>query len=104
MSNNDEDDNNDKDNIIANTVRLTIIVMIIKVKMTISVKSISIIDKWLTEYSLAKDVSHLPFSFSPHLLEFLQNFSNTKRENIKKAINYDSINSNNNPTITISKQ
>lgn len=85
MSNNDEDDNNDKDNnIIANTVRLTIIVMIIKVKMTISVKSISIIDKWLTEYSLAKDVSHLPFSFSPHLLDRI--FQTQKGKILKKQL------------------
>lgn len=45
------------------------IVMIIKVKRMISVKLILIIDKWLTEYPLAKNVSHLPFSFSPHLLD-----------------------------------
>lgn len=40
----------------------------IKLKM-ISVKLILIIDKWLTEYPLVEDVSHLPLSFSPHLLD-----------------------------------
>lgn len=65
------DDNDDKNNNISRKYSKTnmIIVMIIKVKMTISVKSILFIDKWLTEYPLAKDVSHLPFSFSPHLLD-----------------------------------
>lgn len=65
MNSNDDD----KDNDITRKYTDIMIVIIIKIKMTISVKSILIIDKWLTEYPLAKDVSHLPFSFSPYLLD-----------------------------------
>ena len=63
----------------------------IKIKM-ISVKSILIIDKWLTEYPLAEDVSHLPLSFSPHLLDRI--FQTQKRKILKS--NYIIMNNNNN--------
>lgn len=59
--NNDVDD--DKD------ITVNIVTLIIRKMRMISVKSILIIDKWLTEYPLAEDVSHLPLSFSPHLLD-----------------------------------
>lgn len=55
-----------------------IMIMIrIKIKM-ISVKSILIIDKWLTEYPLAENISHLFLSFSPHLLDRI--FQTQKKE------------------------
>lgn len=92
MNNNDYD----KDNDIIRNYRHNDIVIIIKI--TISLKSILIIDKWLTEYPLAKDISHLPFSFSPYLLDRI--FLNTRESLIKKVINYynNKSNENNNPS------